>query len=155
MFTELIYMNECFVAPAKRQNIPIIATISCDLTVKYWASLGYTHNPSNIPYMYSNRATKMTFTERLQNTIEFIYAEFLESHFIKSGVKHIYQKYDPNTDPFDFKYSLLFDNSHMSIFPRPNVPNIIQTGGIHLKLPQPLPKVSKTPNFQVPRERRA
>lgn len=153
MFTEVLYMSECYLAVAKRLNIPIIATTACDLTSKYWAFLGYSFNPSIVPHRLSVHASKMTFVERLKNTFEIMYIGFIEDQIIRPSVGKIYQNYYPDIDPFDLQLSLVFYNNYGSIFPRPTAPSIIQIGGIHLKPQQPLPKVSKTSIFEVLLER--
>lgn len=142
MFTELILTTECYLPIAQRQNIPIIATLLFELRYMYQARLGNPYHPSVIPHALSTYGSKMTFVQRLRNTIETMYLDFLVTVLIKSYIEKFYQKYYPNDDPWVEKLSLLFLNSHSSISPFPNVPGIIEIGGVHLKAPQPLPQVS-------------
>lgn len=50
----------------------------------------------------------------------------------------------PDINDLVYNTSLILVNSHFSIFTsRPTVPNFIEVGGLHIKPPEPLSKVSK------------
>lgn len=86
----------------------------------------------------------MSFTQRLWNTAlsQIEYLAFNLYHLPKQ--KKLYEKYFPNAKKsFDvmFKSSaIIFQNSHVSSsFPRPNLPSVIDIGGIHVKKAKKLP----------------
>lgn len=142
MFIGLTCMYECYLPVAQRLNIPVIGTFPFDLRYKQLVMMGNPFHPSVLPNFFSTYTTKMTFVERLMNTIQIIYTDFTFFTLIKPRIEHFYQKYYPNDDPWVEKLSLLFLNNHRSILPLPYVPGIVEIAGVHLKPPQPLPKVS-------------
>lgn len=98
----------------------------------------------NINLQLSNR---MTFFERLENSVVNVFVNFHYDKFVTEAQKDIARKYlvfDEET--FDVKYhmeSLILVNSHFSLnFPGPLVPNIVEVGGIHIGESQQLPTVS-------------
>lgn len=142
LFTELLPACECFLSIAWLHKIPIIATSPADLRLPEAAVLGNPYYPSVIPHYYSTSTTKMTFFERLKNTIETMYLSYIISKITKPRFLEFIQKYFPKGGLEIADISLLFLNSHPSMFPLPYVPGIIPTAGIHLKPPQALPPVS-------------
>lgn len=152
LFVELLPACECHMSVAWRHDIPIIGTSSVDLRVPSGALLGNPYHPSIIPHYLSVYTSRMTFVERLINTIETIYVEFLTYRTTAPDFEKLFQKYFPRGDLKLADISLVFLNNHASLFPLPQVPGFIEIGGIHLKPPQSLPQVrnSIALNFQEP-----
>lgn len=84
----------------------------------------------------------MTFVERLINTIETMYLEFVYYKTSAPRSERFFRKYFSKGDLKVKDISLVLLNNHPSLFPLPYVPGIIEIGGIHLKPPQMLPEVS-------------
>lgn len=144
LFVEQLPVSECYKAIAWRRNIPIIGTAPFELRTLSAAYLGNPYHPAIIPNYYSSYTSRMTFVERLINTIETMYLEYIEYRIVTPRFEKYAQKYFPEDDLKMTDISLLFLNHHPSLFPLPYVLGIVEVGGIHLKPPQILPKVSNT-----------
>lgn len=87
---------------------------------------------------------KMTFMERLWNTLYTLYDKIL-FHALEVPLQYrIYKRHFPDakTPFYDMVKSpaIIFQNSHVSTSsPRPYQPNVIEIGGIHVKVANPLP----------------
>lgn len=142
-------------------NAPVISAAT--FGASQWTN-GLTGNPSPlsyIPHFLLRYTDKMTFFERLNNGLMQIYENLVMEFYYKPNNERIYNTYFPNPKPtFDIVYkkgvSLVFLNSHFSLsFPKPFLPNVIETGGIHITVSnKTLPKVSNfriifTSNYQI------
>jgi glucuronosyltransferase len=88
---------------------------------------------------------KMTFTQRLSNTIHSHIETILYNFIHLPKQRKLYNQYFPNAKKsFDEMYkssAVIFLNNHVaSSSPRPYLPNMIEIGGIHVEPAKPLPK---------------
>lgn len=98
-----------------------------------------------MPKPYLTYTDKMTFPERLKNTI---YSHIEDLHFglvTKRSQRKLYNELFPNAKrSFDDMYhssSIIFMNTHNAAStPRPYMPNMIEIGGIHVQPAQELPQ---------------
>lgn len=145
MFVGIIQIWDCYFAVAYQSNIPIIVNSALDLRYKPLTILGNPFNPAITPHFHSTIYTsKMTFVERVWNTVEVIYVDFLHFIFMKLPMRKFHHKYHLNEAPWNEAVSLYFLNSHRSILSEPRVPGVIEIAGVHLKPPKLLPAVSET-----------
>lgn len=88
----------------------------------------------------------MNFWERLVNTIDYIYSEFIYKYMIENpgyaAAKAYFGNDLPPLSEIQKNISLMLVNSHFTYsLPRPLVPNIIEVGGMFLGKPQKLSEV--------------
>lgn len=138
--------SDCFLPLAKTFNAPIIRIHTCSLMA--WSSdrYGNPNNPAYIPNNLLAFSDKMTFFERVENTlVTFVHDLYINVIAIKKD-RTISMKYFgelSNTLHTDIlNDSLLLVTTHYTFnLPRPLVPNVIEIGGIHIEKPQPMPQV--------------
>lgn len=87
----------------------------------------------------------MTFGERLWNTFFSLLEKGVYYGYYLPKHRNLYKKYFPNAHrSFDEVYmnaSIIFLNTHVSSNTvRPNMPNVIEVGGVHIKEAKQLPK---------------
>lgn len=127
-------------------KIPVILVHSCPPLpwISYRAALA--DNPSYMSFKTVAFPAEMSFLERLENTLQYLYALY----FYKVNSENRYDKITPafygsavpSIDDAVKNSSMLFLNSHHSTSgTRPMVPNVIEIGGITIQPSQSLPKV--------------
>lgn len=142
------YFNtDCFVPLAKKLNVPLIRIHSCSLMP--WSShrFGMPENPSYMPNNFLPFSDKMTFFERLENTICTVVHSTYFNNWIVRRDKRDATKYlgsvGSSLDQDIYNESLLLLSTHFTLnLPRPLVPNVVEVGGIHVEKPKSLPQVS-------------
>lgn len=147
------FNTDCFVPVAKKFNIPVIRIHSC--TLMPWSSdrFGNPNNPSYIPNNFLPFSDKMTFLERLENTILTLLQNVYFTNFIvrrdKSEATKYLGEFGAALDIDIYNDSLVLVSTHFSLnLPRPLVPNVIEVGGIHVGKPRSLPKV-RAASFEI------
>lgn len=139
----VLYTFECFLPIAEKLNIPVIGTVCTKSWRNTESIMGNPYNPAVVPFDLSYYSNKMTFVQRLRNTIDYLLDVAFHKYVIYPKLEMLYQKYFPNTTVAGRKKpSLLFLNSNPVLTPRPLVPNVINVGGIHMQPVKPLPDVS-------------
>lgn len=141
------YFNtDCVLTLLKQLNVPIVRVHSC--TLMPWTSQRYGNptNPAYIPNIFLLHSNKMTFLERVENTLLHIFHTIYFNNIVMKRDKRVSMKYfgelGVTLDQDVLNDSLLLVASHFSLnLPRPLVPNIIEVGGIHIGKPKSLPKV--------------
>nr|QIK00368.1 UDP-glycosyltransferase [Xylotrechus quadripes] len=144
MITE-VFNSDCFLSLANRVKAPIIGVSSS--TLMPWTSSRLA-NPTHTAYIPNNcmdYSDRMTFYERLENTVVTVFHQFYYDYVMlardESTVKkHISTKAAKLND-FIMNTSLILSNTHFTLtLPRPLVPNVVEVGGIHIGQPRPLPR---------------
>lgn len=141
------FNTDCFVAVAKKLNIPVVRTLACNLLPWSYRRFGNPGNPAYIPNVFGSFSNKMSLFEKVENAIITLFHCAYYNDFV--GVKNdeevsmkYFGEYGASMKTDILKDSLLLMNTHYSVhFPIPLVPNVIEVGGIHLEVPKPLPKV--------------
>lgn len=87
----------------------------------------------------------MNYGERFYNTLMSIYDWTIYKLITFPIQQRLYNKYFPNArrslTEMSKNYSFIFSNHHVSFStPRPNLPNVVEIGGIHVKPAKKLPK---------------
>jgi glucuronosyltransferase len=150
IITEL-FNTDCFLGLVHVLNAPFIYFSSSILMP--WANdrIGNPDNPSYIPNLFRSHSDKMTFMERLSNTVETYVDKWivfpllfdLPGRAIVS--KHLRVSLPPLAD-IARRGSLILVNSHFSLNkPRPLVPAVIEVAGIHID--RPPNKLSQVDNW--------
>ncbi|KAJ8922622.1 hypothetical protein NQ315_007654 [Exocentrus adspersus] len=139
------FNSDCFMGLADKFKVPVIGLSSC--TIMPWTSerLG---NPTHTAYIPNNNmdyTDRMTFLERVENTVVSLYHQFHYDYITLSRDEEFAKKYlgeeAARIKEFIRNSSILITNSHFSLnLPRPLVPNVIEAGGLHIGEAKPLPK---------------
>lgn len=146
------FSSDCSLAVVKKYNCSVVRLHSTMLFPWTGTRHGYPSNPSYIPNTQLWFSDRMTFFERLENTvvttIQSLYFNNIVLYRNNELVGHYFGKEAKTLFQDIYRDSLLLVNSHYSLtFPRPMLPNIIEIGGVHLKNLNPLPPVSY--NFTI------
>jgi glucuronosyltransferase len=100
------------------------------------------HNPLLHFYAYSD---EMSFLERAHNFLGLIYYNYVRNYRYNPAMEAVYKEYFPSAPSvrdIERNASLVLSNSHASLnYPRPLLPDIVETGGMHCRAAKPLPKV--------------
>lgn len=136
---------DCFLGVISKINAPIIGLSSSTLMPWVAERMG---NPSNTAYVPNNLlafSDKMSFWQRMENTVISIGHKLLFQFYKLPRDKKLARKYigkkGSKLEKFLYNSSLLLSNTHFSLnLPRPLVPNVIEIGGIHIEKPHPLPE---------------
>ncbi|XP_065219002.1 UDP-glycosyltransferase UGT5-like isoform X5 [Planococcus citri] len=125
---------------------PVMHVISVPM-IPPWVSsyYGNPQNPSYIRHFLSNVDQRMSFFERVQNTIELAVMLLADKLFYSRITREFAYRYFgssiPSTGEWTRTASLALVNSHHSVSGvRPLVPNVIEIGGIHIKQAAVLPE---------------
>ncbi|KAF2905635.1 hypothetical protein ILUMI_00537 [Ignelater luminosus] len=138
------FVNEAFKGFCHHFNAPCI--VLCPLPVPYWThpQIGNPDSPAYIPDMYSDPGFDTSFTQRFCNSIIYVGLRLFNYFYALPRQNELMHKYFPNAPDLNELYyntSLVLVNSHISINPAtPNLPNLIDIGGFHVKPPKKLPE---------------
>lgn len=133
---------DCTSYLANTLNAPIIFIIpSPMIMLKEFYSLGHMPNPAYVSHILADYAVPKTFVQRFTNVAQLLYSYFIMSYYQETKLKI----FDPKS--YDLARtvhpSLIFINTHhITEASRPVSPNVIGIGGIHLKTPKNITKVS-------------
>ena len=141
------FNTDCYAAFAHKFKVPLVSISATPLLPWCYERIGTPDNPAYVPNLLLGHSDKMTFMERLVNTFVYILT-YWEYHFwFDMPSQAIVRKYFGESTPplaeLAKKTSLILVNRHFTINqPIPNVPGIIEVGGIHVQVPKKVPQVS-------------
>jgi glucuronosyltransferase len=141
-----IFVSDCFLGFVHKFKAPYISLMT---SVPLPWSNDRTANPDHpayVPNYFSHYTDKMSFWERLQNTVHIQMLKWAHWYFSDIPSHRIASKYFGNNLPalsdIARNVSLVLVNSHFSInYPRPTVPAVLEVGGLHIQSPSKLPQV--------------
>lgn len=141
------FNTDCYLGFAHKFKVPIISLGSCTLMPWLNERFGNPDNPSYIPVNLMRHSDHMNFLERLENTINYVYNRVVSFLFMEMPANMLARRYFgsgvPNLKELAYNTSLILENVHYSLtLPRPQVPNVVDVGGIHIGKINPLPEVS-------------
>ncbi|KAJ8972841.1 hypothetical protein NQ314_000005 [Rhamnusium bicolor] len=142
------FNSDCFLSLYYKIKAPIVGITSS--TLMPWSSERFA-NPTHTAYIPNNcmdYSDKMTFLERLENTVVTLYHQYHYEYYTLSRDEQIARKFlgrkASQITSFIKNSGILLTNTHFSLnLPRPLVPNVVEVGGIHIGGIRPLPKVRK------------
>jgi glucuronosyltransferase len=144
------FINDCFLGFAHKFNAPVVQVCSFGGTAWMGDWVGNPNPYSYVPDGFDHFSDRMTFWERLTNTVT--------GEFVRMGRKYYYlpkqdaiaRKYFnytndlPSISELETSTALVLVNNHFSLsYPKPLTPNLVQVGGMHIKPPQELPEVRR------------
>lgn len=132
--------SECVAYLATVLSVPMVYVVPFPAITYLERSLtGHTPNPAAAGHSMSHFDFPKTFVERFANTMLTVYCSMLMWYAELQGRQADPQPYD-SVDLA--RPSMIFINAHFTTEPaRPQTPDVIQIGGIHLTPPKPIPKV--------------
>ncbi|XP_057325141.1 UDP-glycosyltransferase UGT5-like [Microplitis mediator] len=138
-----IFNSDCSLAIVDYLNNPPFIGLSSHVMMP-WANgrIGNLDNPSYVPSLFHGFAPNMNFIERTFNTISLLYMKvFYQVAFNWPTQKIIDEAFGSSKPLHDIarNTSAVLVNTHYSLHgPKPNLPNVVEVGGIHIN-PPPLP----------------
>lgn len=141
------YFNtDCYLGFAHKFKVPVVSLSSC--TLMPWVSerFGNPDNPAYIPDNMMGYSNKISFFGRVENTFVYVLHRIISRLFMDIPSYLIARKYfgadTPYVSDIAQNTSIMLINTHFSLnLPRPQVPNIIDVGGIHIRKIKPPPQV--------------
>lgn len=147
------FCQEYTVAIGHKFNAPVINLAPAMI----WSSVSkWLHVPSTfsyIPNVCLMSSGKISFIERLKNTITGVLQLYVEDYMYLPLIKTVMNKHftykgwetRPQLEQMLNNVSVTLMNAHHTVgMPRPYLPGIIEVGGMHIREPKPLPQVRKT-----------
>lgn len=141
------FNTDCFTPFAHKFNAHLIGLSSC--TIMPWSNekVGNIITPSYIPDNSLPFSDRMSFLQRFENTAFLLYDQFLFNYvlrYVDERIARQYFKEDfPSITQIVRNSSLFLVNAHPSLtLPRPQVPQVVDIGGIHIGQVKPLSEVS-------------
>lgn len=142
-----IFGSDCFLGFVHKFKAPHISVIT---SVPLPWTNDRTENPDHpayVPNYFAQYTDRMTFWERLQNTVQTEMIKWAYYYFSELPTHRMASKYFGNDLPalsdIARNVSLVLINSHFSLnYPRPTVPAVVEVGGLHIQSPSKLPQVS-------------
>jgi glucuronosyltransferase len=141
-----IFGSDCFLGFVYKFRAPHIAVMT---SVPFPWSNGRTANPDHpayIPNYFTQFTDRMSFWERLQNTLQTEIIKWAYYYYSELPTHRIASKYFGNNLPalsdIARNVSLVLVNTHFSLnHPRATVPVVVEVGGLHIQSPSKLPEV--------------
>ncbi|XP_069697456.1 UDP-glycosyltransferase UGT5-like [Periplaneta americana] len=141
------FFNEAFLGYAHKFNASIVQL--CLSGGTHWMG-DWVGNPnvySFVPDIFLGYGDKMTFWERLVNTVVGTYWRMGRAYYYLPKQDAVMKKHFkalqtlPHLSDLERSTSLILLNNHFSLSaPRPLLPSMVQVGGLHVKPPNKLPQ---------------
>ena len=142
------FFNECFLGFVHKFNAPVVQVCSFGGTAWMGNWVGNPNPYSYVPDEFSSYSDRMTFWERLTNTVVGEFMQIGRKYYHLPKQEAIARKYFnytrelPSLSELESSTALVLANSHFSLsYPKPLMPNFVQVGGMHIKPPKELPDV--------------
>lgn len=144
-----IFLAPCYLAFSRHLNVPMIGMVTSDLYDWLREAMGNMNNPSYMPSVFSHFDQRMTFWERLKNTMQMIFIN-MEVNYITEKQSEFVEKYfgiKESANELHKDLSVILVNSHHSLNGiKPMTQNIIEVGGLHIsENVEPMSPVSRFP----------
>lgn len=141
------FNSNCFLGFAHKFGAPVVTLSSSTLMPWNNEPFGNPDNPSYIPENLLYFSDKMSFFQRVENTIvgslhRWMYYLLMDRPGNQFAKQYFGRKL-PDLRDMAFNTSLMLVNTHFSLnLPRPLVPSVVEVGGIHIGKINTLPRVS-------------
>ncbi|KAF2890130.1 hypothetical protein ILUMI_16043, partial [Ignelater luminosus] len=137
------FLNEAFRGFCHKFKAPCVVLSTVGGSRWTNQQMGNSEPPSYVPDMYLNLSSKMSFCERLYNSLVYLGATLFTHLYMFPKQNEILHRYFPDAPHlYDLYYntSLILLNSHVSTNAAvPYMPNMVEIGGFHIKPPKKLP----------------
>ncbi|KAJ8881421.1 hypothetical protein PR048_017902 [Dryococelus australis] len=142
-----VFNADCLFAFAHRFQAPLVG-VSTGILLP-WASdvFGNPDNPSYIPAHFFPYPVRMSFWQRLVNAVSLVLFKAVHKTVFSREADRMARKYlgenVPSVEEIARTMSLQLVNTHLSLHqPRPMVPAVVEVGGLHLREPTNISKVT-------------
>lgn len=141
-----IFTTDIFLGFAYKFKVPWISIVTSMPQPWSYDRVNNIENPSYTTHIFSQHAGKMDFKQRLANTVDFVFSKLAYAYYNYYSEKVARRFFGEDLPPLNSlvkNTSMIFVNSY-SVFNgvRPNTPQVIEIGGIHMKPAGQLPHVS-------------
>lgn len=147
LFITEVFGTDCFLPIGHKLGVPTIGVLTSVLLPWTNDMIANPDNPSYVPVYFNPYIQKMTFFERLHNTVINVVMKLIYRVYSVRQSQKIAEKVFGPLPPLQTlaeNYSLILTNTHSSINQiRPLTHQVIEVGGLHIpKKLGDLPKVS-------------
>ncbi|KAJ4434826.1 hypothetical protein ANN_23397, partial [Periplaneta americana] len=137
--------SDCFSAYAHWFNASLINVVTSVAPPWLNDRIGNPDNPSYIPNFYLPYSNRMSFMQRVINTVVNEITKYAITlycdHRMDELSRQLFGEDIPSVAELRKKTSLVLVNSHFTLsYPRPLVPAFVEVGGLHIKSGGKLPK---------------
>ena len=153
MFVEILITHECYFPIAEKLGIPVIGTVTLRSNKLADHLVGLPNNPAVIPLERPPSKPDMNIFERFINLWYHAMIDYYYYPYIRRKVENFWRENIVGDLSHKKGVSMIFFNNHASLLPRNSPPNVVDIGGIHLAPAKPLPKVSWSYTYKLPRQR--
>ncbi|VVC99829.1 unnamed protein product [Leptidea sinapis] len=128
------FIGNCVLKLLEVHNVTAPVIGICASTILPWTNeiMGAESNPSFVPVKVSSFTSKMTFIQRLENTIVYILMTTMQQRLIEQEKTMIEKYYSRKTKERNNFNLILLNSHHVLNGIRPLVPGLIEIGGIHV-----------------------
>ncbi|XP_015121996.1 UDP-glucuronosyltransferase 1-9 [Diachasma alloeum] len=130
------FAAHCYIAFGQKLNAPVVGFGTSKLQDWLFGHFGNPLNPSYMPSYFSTFAQRMTFWERLQNTLLISSVCIQFDHYLKTQISQVEKHFGRRISSIDELFndvSLVLVNEHFSTNDiKPATPDIIDVGGLHI-----------------------
>lgn len=146
------FQQEAFNMFAYKYNCPLIVIGTLDYADFMDRAKGALTPWSHIPHFLSQSTDRMTFFERVENTVYSLFdAIGRKFYYLPKQTQLAREAFEslenqlggrlPSADELEKMISVHLINSHPALsYPRPKMPGLIDIAGIHIRKPKPLPQ---------------
>ncbi|XP_015125431.1 UDP-glucuronosyltransferase, partial [Diachasma alloeum] len=131
-----LFLAHCYLAFGQHLDAPIVGITTSKLPDWLLGPFGNQLNPSYIPSLFSSASQRMTFWERLQNTLITNIITPQINYYMEAEVKQVEKYFGRKLSSMNDLYkdvSLILVNEHFSLNDiKPLTPDIIGVGGLHV-----------------------
>lgn len=145
------FNSDCLLGFVHMFRAPLIGIGSN--TLMSWTNMrfGNIDHPAYVPNNFLDHTDRLTFLERVENTVMNVFVKYVYYHLIDTPTYEIVKPHFgddlPPLSQIAANASIMLSNSHYSLFrPRPLVPAVIEVCGLHIGENKPLPKVFLLPH---------
>ncbi|XP_015110869.1 UDP-glucuronosyltransferase [Diachasma alloeum] len=131
-----LFLAHCYLALGQHLDAPIVGVVTSKLPDWLLGPFGNHLNPSYIPSLFSSASQRMTFWERLQNTLMTNIITPQINYYMEAEVKQVEKYFGRKLSSMNDLYkdvALILVNEHYSLDDiKPLTPDIIGVGGLHV-----------------------
>lgn len=150
------FQQEAFNMFSHKYNCPLITIATLDIADFMDRAKGALTPLSHVPHFLSYNSDRMTFFERLENTIISLYDALgrkfyylpKQNRLAREAFTSLENQLGgrlPTVEDLEKKISVHLVNGHPALsLPRPRMPGIVDIAGIQIKKPKPLPQELQT-----------
>lgn len=142
MFIDLLIAYRCYMYMAQKLDIPVIGIVTPMTWTFVEFDVNYPNSPAAIRFEFFNFPLKMTFFQRVKNLWSRLIIYYFYYYRVPAQLNQFVQEHFPDMkSSSQNEISLIFHNSHASIFPRQGVQNVVEIGGVHITPANLIPQV--------------